>query len=186
MTWRSELDVNNKNSGRAREHPAAIIRRNRHLPLPWRHEDIILCGALTQRPHGYQRIKAADFCALCSERSWLHHTSSALVHHYSLGCGNAGFPGLFPALFSLAAYLPSQVDRFRGGGWLNFRGSVHPIRQPRHSVVSGYLASTAGFEPAAHSLEGCCSVRLSYVEKLCTALAAFKERVARSGLIPTG
>ena len=32
----------------------------------------------------------------------------------------------------------------------------------RHHIVNNYMASAQGFEPRTHSLEGCCSIQLSY------------------------
>src|SRR5262249_7888248 len=49
-----------------------------------------------------------------------------------------------------------------------FENAVHPILSGGGAAarpnVSRELVSPAGFEPATHSLEGCCSVQLSYGE----------------------
>ena len=38
--------------------------------------------------------------------------------------------------------------------------------------VIKHVASSAGFEPATYSLEGCCSIQLSY-EEMCTVYLGF-------------
>lgn len=98
-----------KNSGRAREHPAAVMRPRRFLRASY----LTTTGPKVWLDvSGLRRLTSAPDC-------------------HGLQCTCHGL-----------------------------------LRQPRHSVVSGHLASTAGFEPAAMEVEAPCSIRLSYVEKL--------------------